>query len=522
MPMYGLPIEEIDESVKRPVVAGVVADLLQLFGLREDVPMIFKGQAPQPAYMNSEVNAKFLDPNNRYSAESYLTINDYEEEENETTLLSTPVNYIDHKAVFSDEKLNIHLVPCYVSKRFTVSMSLTGSEKQIERWRANIKRRTSQGVLNGIHTVKYHFPIPGKYMEFLVDAHERRETVKGYGDDLGTWLREKFIPTMTVLRTAAGTSPIFAIQQTQKPIQGWFDFGTGAPKKEKDDEMSRYSLSFTYTFYMDVPETINLITPLVIHNQLIPYQWIPKPSSMPALDYIKEYGSYSQEAFNHFRFAASANEYTYTTRPGLPIPEFDDWIGDKPNTGYVTLIRILVRLDDTDLHKVMDLSSLGEWKINPACTGFMKDSGRRIFSPYDSVINIMLYEGDQLKDMGKLSMDENLLVRYAEPLDLRKNYHVVVTMLNQPSLLSDIGWQDLLSHGCFVREWVLSLYPEIIYYDTSIDWDKPCVMNGEGDSMTWTELTDIIKQIDPNVTDRAIWPLVAFFTIYTHSITELS
>lgn len=522
MPMYGLPIEEIDESVKRPVVAGVIAEVLTMFGLSESLPMIFKGQAPQPAYLNSELNSRFLDTNNRFSGDSYLTIEDYDEEENEKALLSTPVNYIDNRGIFLDEDLRIFLVPSYVSKRFTVRISLTGTEKQIERWRSNIKRLTAQGVLNGIHSVKYHFPIPTACMSFLVAAHEMREKVAGLNEPLGAWFKRCFIPTMDVIRAADGSSPVFVIRQTQQPIQGWFDFGSGAPKKEKVDEMSRYSLNFTYTYYMDVPETITLITPLVIHNQLLPYQWIPKAPKMAALDFIKQQGTYSQEAFNHFRYAASANEYTYTTRPGIPIPAFDDWIADAPNDGYSSIMRILVRIDESNKHRVMNLQGLGEWAISPLCARYMKDVKDKLNKPYDSVINLMLYEGDQMMAMSKLRVDDELFVSYDDELDITKCYHLVVVILNDPSKLSALGLLDLLSHGCFFREWIGALFP---WFAQMYGWNNStCVIGSEDDNMTNIDIGHFIDELingkGPNNRDplTPIWPLVGMFTVYTHSL----
>ena len=109
MPMYNLAIEEIDESIKRPMVVSVITDLLQLFGLKDNIPLVFKGQSSQPAYVNSDVEGQYADGNNRYNADSLLTILDYDEEENETTLLSTPVQYTEERGVFSDTTLNIHL-----------------------------------------------------------------------------------------------------------------------------------------------------------------------------------------------------------------------------------------------------------------------------------------------------------------------------------------------------------------------------------------------------------------------------
>jgi hypothetical protein len=519
MPMYNLAIEEIDESVKRPVVHNVIMDLMSLFGLDENVPVMFKGQAPQNTYENSDVNGRFVDGFNRFSAESWLSIDDYTEEENETALLSTPVQYIDNKAVFADKTLRIFLVPAYVNKRFTVSISLTGTEKQIERWRANIKRRTSQGVLNGIHSVKYHYPIPLKFMGFLVDAFDMREKVKGYGDHLGDWFKSCFIPTMDVIRSGNGTTPTFVIRETQQPIQGWFDFGTGAPKAEKDDEMSRWVLKFQYTFYMDVPETINLTTPLVIHNQLLAEQYLPKPVKMAQLDFIKQHGSYSQEAFNAFRFAASANEYVHSVTPGLSIPSFDDWIGEMPNVGYGAILRLLIRLDESDLHKVMNLNGLGEWELNPLCTAYMKATRNKLTQPYENVINIMLHRSDDLLDMKQLTVDENLFVRYGQELDLRKSYHLVVTMCTDPTMLSDAAIRDLGNNACFFKYWITCLYPNA---PEIFGWDMTsCTVGSDKDTMIPDEIIKVIdKVIDGKLSDRSIWPLVGFFTIHAHKLKD--
>ena len=519
MPMYNLAIEEIDESVKRPVVYNVIMDLMSLFGLDENVPVIFKGQSPQAAYENSDAQGRYVDGFNRFSAESWLTIEDYTDEENETTLLSTPVQYIDNKGVFADKELKIFLVPAYVNKRFNVSLSLSGTEKQIERWRANIKRRTSQGVLNGIHSVKYHYPIPLKFMGFLVDAYDMREKVEGYGDHLGDWLRESFIPTMDVIRSGDGSAPTFVIRETQQPIQGWFDFGTGAPKAEKADEMSRWTLKFQYTFYMDVPETINLTTPLVIHNQMLAAKYIPQPPKMAQLDFIKQHGSYSQEAFNAFRFAASANEYTWSVTPGLSIPTFDDWIAEMPNAGYVAILRLLIRLDESDLHKVMNLMGLGEWSLNPQCVHYMQTTRSKLTKPYDNVINLMLHRGDDLLDMNQITVDENLFVRYGRELNLRKSYHLVVTMCTDPNMLTDTAIRDLGNHACFFKYWITCLYPNA---PKIFGWDMTkCTIGSDEDTMNPDEIRNVIDiVVDGKLSERPVWPLVGFFAIHAHKLKD--
>lgn len=526
MPMYDLAIEEIDESVKRPVVTQIATELMGLFGLNEDLPVLHKGQATQHAYNNTDVTANDMETKNRYSLDAFLEIVDYDEEENEHTLLSTPVQYVDNKSIFHDADLNVFMVPTRISKRFTVNLALYGTEKQVERWGATIKRRTASGLLNGLHTAKFHYPIPSKFMEFLVDAHQLRENVQGYGEDLGSWFKRCFDESMTVIRSTDGSSPVFVIQEAQQPIQGWFDFGTGRPKKEKDDDMSRYALRFTYTFYFDVPESITLTTPLVIHNQLLPYQWLPKPVPMMELDFIREYGSYSHEAFNHFRFKNSDNDYTYTVRPGLSIPTIDDWVGDRPNPGYDSLVRILMRLDESNLKNVTDLQDMGEWVLNPICARYMKANRNNLNKPYDCVINVMLFTGDQLLDMNGLSVDENLFVTYHKELSLRKSYHLVVTMLKDPSLLTNVGVQGLIGNSCFFKYWISTLYPEALEL---FGWDMtncfagdPSAETDDDDIMTLDAIRQDIHDITNNPDRfgepyRPIWPLVGMYSIYSHS-----
>lgn len=510
MPIYNAPIEEIDEAVKRPMVATIAYDVVNRLALPQQLPMIFKGQAPQAQYLNSDISARYSQDNNRYEGEAYLTI-DYEEEETEQTLLSTSVDRIEQKGFFIDTDLNVYMMPSYVNKRVTINFQLTGTEKQVERWRANMKRITAQGILDLVHCVPYHYPIPQRYMRLLVDIHKRRETVAPTGEALGDWFKRCFNGSMDVIRMLNGTRPLFVIRENQTPIQGWYDFGTAAPKKERDTELTRYVLNFSYTFHYDCPETVTMKTPLVIHNQLLPAEWLPLQKVMQ-LDFIQQYGTYSQEAFNHFRFAHSSNQYIELKYPGIPIPHFDDWVGDTPNTGYESMLRLLIQLNEADLTSVVDLTNLGEWTFSPAVLKYMRSTKSLLSSPYDNVFNLMLHQGDNLLDMAKMSVSDDLKVSFAEPLDITKVTHLNTTVLTNPDLLTLIGIDGLIDNACFFKQWIGTLYPDIAL---KYNWDlTACELGSVDDSMTSQDIQAIIAeavQTDPN---PQFWCLVGQFTIY--------
>jgi hypothetical protein len=524
MPRFNLAIEEIDESMKRPIVHSIVTDLCNLIGLHEDLPILFKGESPQHQYNNAELNGdKLAHGNNRYSADSYITITNYTDEDNETTRLSTPVDYIDDRGIFFDNEALVYLVPVRMSKRFEINISITGSEKQIERWRAIIKKKTAQGVLNGLHAVSYHYPIPKTCMAFLIEAHDRRERVASYNESLADYFDRCFIPTMQVLVDSTGKNPEFVIAETQKPIQGWFDFGLGAPKKEKDDDSSRYMLEFSYTVYVDVPETINLLTPLIIHNQILPAHWLPLKQPMAELDFIKEHGSYSHEAFNRFRFPPMGSEYGYNiTNPGLSIPPIDDWLGDEQPLSYVGVLRVLCRLDEADPYKLQDLLRLGEWKIDPLCVNYMQDTRAYLTSPYDNVMVVQPYSFDNLLQMDKLKIDENLAVRYEEELSLREMHHLVVGMCYNPKDLTDQAIHDLARHACFFKKWISMLFP---WAPKKYGWNlSTCTIGSDDDVMNEDDIADIIDELvnpEHEYGYKAIWPLVGFFAVWAHRENQL-
>lgn len=518
MPKYTLAIEEIDESIYRPVVINVISEVLTLFGLDTTPALLFKGESPQHAYLNSDIEGEYTDGNNRYLGEGYLTINGYENELNPTMLLSTPVDYPDNRPIFEDPLLGVTLTPSRISRKIEASMSLTGTEKQIERWGAIIKQKTAHGLLNGVHAVKYHYPIPHHYMGLLVEIFNRREGVKGYGDNLGAWLKKHFISTMTVIRDLSGNNPVFAIQETQRDILGWFDFGTGVPKKEKDGEAGRFILNFTYTFYIDVPETINAHFPLIIHNQMVPAEWLPRPQPMAELDFIKQQGSYSEEAFNHFRYNQVGTEYTWSaTRVGLSIPEFDDWVEDEQPPGYVSILRLLSKLDPINPNRIHSLGNLGQWNIDELCKAYMVKQRQYITRPYDCLFNLQAYRYNNLLYQDQTTLTPELHVEYTEEVDFRQMYHCVIGMCYDPRQLTDIAIEGLVDNACLFKTWVVTLYPGA---DKFFGWDmSTCTIGSDGDHMTKDEIITIIDTITKYPGEKALWALVGFFTIYANKMS---
>lgn len=529
MPLYSLPLEEINESIQRPIAINVLKDVLKQMALPEDAKIMFKGNGSQFFYEGSEFkNEKYIKDHNRYEGDP-LTYVEFEEEDNEHTLLTGAVWRAEERAVFNDPALGVLIWPSMVNKRATLTISMTGTEKQVERWRATLRRKTAQGVIDLNHMVQYHYPIPIYYMILLMEIHKMREAVAGYGEDIGQWLREKFIENYTVITNPGGHGSLFVIRETQLPIQGYFDFGDKPPKQEKVNDTTLYSLSFDYTYWYDCPETMSMKVPLTIHNQMLPAKFI-KTNRIPfELDYIVKTGSFSQLALDHFRFnnIKTSNVSRY---PGVPIPYFDDWVSDvRAPPGYQTVVRPLTQVDMVDPKNIVNLNELGYWQLHPIAKRYLEHVHADVNDPYSSLFLISLYARDEYRDLKTLRLDSELNMTCTDDLDPREHHHMTLSLLLDVSRLNEKGWEGLNEHPCLFTYWLSLIAPDLIDKYELGQYLESCEING-GDGpgvgpKPDIPIDEIIKDLDKDQEikhnpEKVMWYLVSGFSIFAHNFPE--
>lgn len=528
MPLYSLPLEEINESIQRPIAINILRDVLEQMALPEDSKIMFKGNGNQFFYEGSDYfNRKYVKDHNRYEGDP-LTYVEFEEEDNEQTLLTGAVWRPEERSVFIDAALGVLMWPSMINKKATLTISLTGTEKQVERWRATLRRKTAQGVIDLNHMVQYHYPIPMYYMILLLEIHKMREKVAGYGEEIGQYLREHFIDSYTVIQNPGGNGSLFVIRESQLPIQGYFSFGDNPPKETKENDTTLYSLSFDYTYWYDCPETMSMQVPLTIHNQMLDPKFI-KLNRIPfEMDYIVKTGAFSQLALDHFRFNNIKTSHI-SRRPGIPIPYFDDWLGDvRAPVGYETLIRPLTQVDMTDQRNILNLDELGYWQIHPIAKQYLKRTSKRVNDPYSNLFLIGLYERDEYRDLKTLHLDSDLNMTCDLPLDPRGHYHMTLSLLVDITRLNDKGWDDLMEHPCLFTYWLSLIAPELVEKYNLGDFLEKCEINGgenPNNPKPDIPIDKIIDDLDKDneikhTPEKVMWYLVGGFSIWSHHFPE--
>lgn len=477
MPFYNLAIEEIDEAIIRPNIVSIVKDVLGKMELPSNIKIMYRGRAAQYFYDGSTYDErKYLDGHNRYSGDMLLYI-ETTVEDNEDRLINSQVHAVNERPIFGDYSIDAFMKPAYVSKKVTINFKLTGTEKEVERWRANIRRSTTQDVVNLIHSVKYHYPIPSYFMYLLVTIYNLKKNVAPIPETLVEYFKKCFIKPITVVTSDNGNGPLYTVMESQSPVVGWFEFGFNPPKPEKEGEVGLYSLDFDYSLIFDCPETISMYCPIAIHNQLLPPEFLADLKIPTIVDEIYSHGSISNEALRALTYESSTDR-KLRTHPGLPIPSFDDWLGDRDKIeGYTHLVRALIHVDVSDRQKLLNLKTMSKsWSFNPIFLEYLKKSRKWLTVPYMSLFNIRIYRWNNLLDNTHIEVDEDLNVYYRRgALSLTDNYHVVISFLHNVPLLDDRAWKDITDFPCMFKQLVHLYTPDVLAkYDLSLD---NCLMN---------------------------------------------
>lgn len=443
MPVVESSIIGIEQTVRRPIIYNVVDQLSKTTKLSIDVKNLFGGDSnkvPQPGSTIDSINPESLLGSNRILS---VTV---EEDYDESVAYSTAINIPEHIPFFIDNNLRVNLKPIYVTNNVLINFIYkTPSRDEALRWYNEYRMRLSKyGDIN-THELEYYYAIPYPYIKLLQTIFALRENVNGLGGEFVDYLINNSSNKLTKISDLSGELQQFVVKEKQVRIFGIYDFDVYPPKPEKDDDSSTYSIKFGYKFNYQLPIGISASYPLMIHNQLLPMEYIPD------INKIKDYSDYSNLSFSN-SFAAlhnlenevilrkimNVNDDKY-----IPIPEFDDFILSNAYPDTHSIIIALCELDLNDKKNLLNLNELGDVVLDQDIINFIQTSEYPYITKlYQSIIQINLYKWNNLDETVKLTCDSNLNIRTDKDLDPTAMYRIRLSLVTNLNLLSkDALWR---------------------------------------------------------------------------------
>lgn len=424
MPNISLPLDDLHDSVERPVIFSIVRELLEITELSDKTSISFYDDEGKAAQVGSLINP-YPDRRNKWPFDERVRI-EVEEDFDPGYAYSIHTKQPEHIPIFKDEDIGAIIRPIYSPTKVVINFTYRARDKnQAMRWRNNIRGKAAMFRDVNLHEISYHTHLQEEFIVIIKELHRLRENVAGYGESFDTYFAQHLSDKASIKTNLGGKAVLWGVDERQIRVQGLFDF-EGAPEKgEKDGTNDAWSVTFSYKFEYQKPIMMNMVYPIVVHNQVLSSKYRPTEKVYRLEDQNRSF-SLSNRAYNAFE--SDTKVLTYKGNDGISIPAFDEFAPKSILPSTVNVMTCLVVVDTAvggNPRKLMNLGDLGEVSLNPTVLDFIRQMEYPFLGKdYHSVFSLSLYRHGTLIESGSLHIDQNLDIYSNYDLDLRKTYRI--------------------------------------------------------------------------------------------------
>lgn len=419
MPKVSVPIAGVDKTVTQPVIQAIADQLIELTGMPKGTTILFPGEYGVAAQPGSRVDHE--GELNRFGHTDQLQI-EAEEDFDLEQMVNIAVHEAENPYIIRDDLLQLYVRSVMSSAEVTLNVKFRAKDKDSAiRWRNHMRSKFAKGFNPLFHRITYSLIIPAPIETILRQVHTMREAVAGYGESFEKWFSDHAAADFTTMVNLAGQRPSITFPQTQLRVQGYFDFDSMPEKPQKGDNDETWTCSFAYRFRYDKPSELEMHYPLVVHNQLMPEAFCPKPPDL--FDFHQRTYSKSMAALQWFE----KGRHMLGLSEGFAIPAFDEFIPAHVSPGTLRIFTALIQVDTSENGNpldLLDLNDLGDNQLHQDIITFLQTEYLYLNKPLQSAFAIHLYRNNELMADDAISVDSNLHVIAKEPLNLRCFYHV--------------------------------------------------------------------------------------------------
>lgn len=444
MPNVILPLPDVSQSVTRPVIIDIVAQVKDITGIGSDVKIFYPGEIQAMSTPGSSIESN-SDRTAIFNSERYTYI-EVNENYDEAAIGTTAINREEYSPVYLDEAIGSKLAPIYATSSLEISFKYVSSSKtEVTRWRDNIRMKVSQMRDINLHSIKYHYGFPVAALLVIKNIYENTEAVEPYGKTFEEYVVSHSSDTLTLVGDLVGNNASLVFSETQSRIIGMFDF-SAIPEKAERDGNGTWSVSFSYKLTYEKPIGCHLRYPIMVHNQLLKPEFTTWVDDVYDLDKIDK--TYSNSLYNLAGFEADAilND-KMPPNYILRLPSFDDFNIPAIPSGTGTVVIALSEVGE-DKRSLLNLNELGDIAIDADILEFIRESEYKYMGNYyQSVVGVSLYRDNYLSSPGTLLCDKDLNVKAAKTdLNLRRVHRVRFHIVTDLTMVSRAAIDRLLKY----------------------------------------------------------------------------
>lgn len=499
MPQFILEIPNCEETISNPIITSVLSRIIRTYKWYEGFDFKFLNLSESILVKGSEIDLLNHDRSQQRLTTDTTVEVEATERYNEEMTSAQAIREKTQQNIFYCDKTKVNMHPGYQQMIIDLTMRFRFSTRhQAENFRKRVRLASTKSVDGMRLEARYNYTIPYQFIYLLKHIHALKENRHGYGDDLGTWLRENFTKNLTTLTNQAGGLAVLAIAEVNTGVLVLVNSPDQVPEKSKDNDEDAYVVEMEFEVIYDRPDVMRIKIPHIVNNQPIDYKYLNTNQPLKVDD---------ENSRAHIAMLGSiktgAIPFGDNMMSGATSPIFDDWYPPHFIKPYPDALRCLIAVDEVDRANVLDLQDITDWDLSPATLNWLADTHDTISKQNFNILWFRLWEWDQQMPLTTLVMGSDLKLRSNVPLDPRKNYHITIGMCNDPNVLDQSVWDKLKEHPDFLKEWILAIAPSFKdkideffeeYYDKWKDTsDKGWMENGNAWDGTWDDMPDWVK-----------------------------
>ncbi len=444
MPSANVALTETQESISRPIIFDIVKQVRDITRISPDATITYLGDMDKNIQSSST-----LEENNRESkfANRNILRIEVEEDFDEDYLASTAISRPDTNPIINDVDIGFIVKPIYAKVNVVINIAYRNvSKTEALKWYNDNRINISNMRDVNLHTIHYHYPIPDDTLDLIDAIYLAKEATAGDGLDIKQYLQSVATPRLTIISSLDGLTRKFAIAETQNKIIGQFGFEPLPPHPEKEEGVEVWVSTFSYKFNYDKPVGLNMIYPIMVHNQLLPAKFVNYNLDPYQMDKIPERYSISLDALNIFNMSRIVGTVS-PSNPILMLPKYDNFNPYMKLPGTATIFYALTQLEG-DMTQLMNLTEPDYFTLDSELLQFIRDvEYQYICKPYQSFFNVSAYAGYSLLPYDFLVCDQNLNISYSQGLNIRKNNRVRFSLTTNLDMINKHAIERLYNYS---------------------------------------------------------------------------
>lgn len=446
-----LRIENKHQLIVVPVVRTITNNILRSLGTDKFERVI----------MDSEISGRKTDQSDdvKMKGDGYLVVS-FEEKITQQAQAIGESSHIMTPPILIDENIGFSIHATHASS--SIKIKLKGYSNSRNRVRSIFDEyfsRINQNYETIIHDVEYKYELPNPILVLSEHIHDLREARSGYGDTLKEYIEYNSSANIRFSSNAAGTVSGVTVVEKQTRIPSALRPVVHENKNfDKDEDTGMYVYEIECDVIINIPMSIRVSYPLMIHNGLLKKEFIPRC-------YTDNYNIKIPEVIFDclVNFEQPVVLGIVANDICIKIPKEDNFIpGFQDQPSLRRMVMILTQVDPEERFVIADLNDLGDKLIEPTVLGFLKLYHKEICLYQHSIFKINVYSNNVRVHDDTFYCTPDLVVMSKEKLGDRTSYRVSISILGSFVLLFEKAWQDILSHPKALVEIIVHLNRNIL------------------------------------------------------------